>query len=176
MRNGAFMKNLLNASAGNGSFHGVEKPKRAKAVVAVTIEKKLEKYVNSWNPANEKLIIEMQINGRDVIVRVYAPTKDAVMEKKDEFYEILNKNGERMIDNGNRRAKVWVVHKDMKRRLEATEMEFWCRSCANAGDKNTRANMAIGPKQTQKERKKNSQRSLELASFDVSLEADVEED
>ena len=68
----------------------------------MVIQKKLEKNIKNWTPVNERIItVEMKGPGNIAycIIGVYAPTDDATVEVKDDFFdkltEVLDNVGQR---------------------------------------------------------------------------------
>ena len=89
-------------------YSGVDKERRARAGVSILINKNLEKYVKNWNAVNER-IITIDMKGLEnityTVIGVYAPTDDATLEVKDEFYENMTE----VLDNIGRRNEIILM-------------------------------------------------------------------
>lgn len=68
-------------------YSGVPKCRRAKAGVSIVLHKKLRKYIRNWEEVDERIMkMELEMRGHNiVIVGVYAPTDDALVNIKDDF-------------------------------------------------------------------------------------------
>ena len=74
-------------------YSGVEKSERARAGVSIMINRRLSRFVKSWDPIDER-ISKLTINwkGRIInIIAVYAPNEDAPVTIKDKFENTLRK-------------------------------------------------------------------------------------
>jgi len=73
-------------------YSGVEKSARAKRGVSIAVHKKYERNIKCWEEIDEQIIkMEIEKNGeRIVIVGVYAPSEDAEIGIKDDFYDKLS--------------------------------------------------------------------------------------
>lgn len=74
-------------------YSGVPKEKRAQQGVSILISKKFRKFITSWEAVSER-IIKMNITlygNRLTIFGVYAVNDDALVSKKDEFFEHLHR-------------------------------------------------------------------------------------
>jgi exonuclease III len=72
-------------------WSGVDKSKRAKSGVSLFIKTKYRKNIRDYECINDRCIkLTMKIFGQDIIfLVVYAPTNDATVKEKDDFYEML---------------------------------------------------------------------------------------
>lgn len=74
-------------------YSGVAKEKRAQQGVSILIRKTLRKCITSWEAINER-IIKMNLNIKNhkiTILGVYAENNEALVNKKDEFFEKLSR-------------------------------------------------------------------------------------
>jgi len=71
---------------------GVEKSERARASIAVLIQKDLVKYIQDMQYINERCLrLDPRIYDTDVtFLAVYAPTDSSIAQMKDVFHEMLN--------------------------------------------------------------------------------------
>lgn len=72
-------------------YSGVSKHERAKRGISVVVHKKYKRNIKSWEEIDERIMmLELTKNNREiVIIGVYAPTDDADIITKDQFYEKL---------------------------------------------------------------------------------------
>jgi len=72
-------------------YSGVNKHERAKRGVAIAVHSKHKSKITSWEEIDDRIMtVELKKNGYDiVVVGVYAPTDDAEVLVKDQFYEAL---------------------------------------------------------------------------------------
>lgn len=74
-------------------YSGVAKEKRAQQGVSILIRKTLRKCITYWEAINERIIkINLNIkNHKITILGVYAENNEALVNKKDEFFEKLSR-------------------------------------------------------------------------------------
>lgn len=74
-------------------YSGVPKDKHAQQGVSILISKKLRQHITSWEPINERIIkMNLTLKAHKItILGVYAVNDDALVNKKNEFFEQLHR-------------------------------------------------------------------------------------
>lgn len=69
-------------------YSGIDLNTRAKHGVAIITNKEVESNVIDWKPINSRIIsVELQLEHKLNIIQIYAPTDDASVAEKDQFYD-----------------------------------------------------------------------------------------
>lgn len=73
-------------------YSGVGKEKRAQQGISILIRKDLRRFITAWEAINERMIkMNLTLYGQKLtILGVYSINDDAIVAKKDQFYEQLN--------------------------------------------------------------------------------------
>jgi exonuclease III len=106
------MKKLENGHAMR--YLGVEKRRRAKGV-GIIMDETTDKNVIKWTPINSRIIrVDLDLEGNKLtVVQVYAPTEDADVIEKEQFYSDL----QRAVDKARTDNRKLVIMGDLNGRI-----------------------------------------------------------
>jgi hypothetical protein len=85
-------KGIVQLDKGMYLYSGIIGGRRAKEGIGVILSEEMEKRVTAWEPVSSRLMtIRLELEMKITIVQVYAPTDDADILEKEEFYVQLQR-------------------------------------------------------------------------------------